>query len=56
MNRREFFIPTAAGALASAYAASLLGPTPTLAQDGQEPLGGQPPWPANDDALDAFMV
>jgi hypothetical protein len=43
MNRREFFIPTAAGALASAYAASLLGPTPTLAQDGQEPLGGQPP-------------
>src|SRR5262249_32775008 len=46
MNRREFFVPTVAGALASAYAASLLDAAsnaPALAQDGQEPLGGQPP-------------
>src|SRR5215470_9061881 len=40
MNRREFFVPTAAGALASA---SLLGPASALAQEGREPLGGQPP-------------
>src|SRR5215470_8923253 len=40
MNRREFFVPTAAGALASA---SLLGPASALAQGGREPLGGQPP-------------
>ena len=43
MNRREFFIPTAAGAIVSAYGASLLSGTLALAQDGQEPLGGQPP-------------
>lgn len=43
MNRRQLFVPTAAGALASAYGASLLaGVTPALAQDGREPLGGQP--------------
>src|SRR5262245_56549429 len=46
MNRREFFVPTAAGALASAYAASLLDVWPVTqphAQDGEEPIGGQPP-------------
>jgi len=45
MNRRQFFVPTAAGALASVYAAQTdLGLiTPVIAQDGQEPLGGQPP-------------
>ena len=46
MNRREFFVPTAASAIASAYAASqtTLGfIAPAFAQDGQEPLGGQPP-------------
>src|SRR5262245_43502467 len=46
MNRREFFVPTAAGALVSAYAASLLDATSisqAFAQDGQEPVGGQPP-------------
>jgi hypothetical protein len=43
MNRREFFVPTASGALASVYGASLLGTTSALAQDGAEPLGGQPP-------------
>jgi len=45
MNRRQFFVPTAAGALASVYAAQTdLGlTTPAIAQDGQEPLGGQPP-------------
>src|SRR6201995_2558494 len=43
MNRREFFVPTAAGALASVYAASVIGTAPASAQDGQEPLGGQPP-------------
>src|SRR5215468_238258 len=43
MNRREFFVPTAAGAFASVSGASLLGPSSAWAQDGQEPLGGQPP-------------
>lgn len=43
MNRPQFFISTAAGAVASAYAAtSLVGVARALAQDGQEPLGGQP--------------
>src|SRR5262245_46793984 len=45
MNRREFFIPTA-GALASAYVAPTLNLgviSSAFAQDGQEPLGGQPP-------------
>jgi hypothetical protein len=32
MNRREFLIPTAAGALASAYGASLLESAPAFAQ------------------------
>jgi hypothetical protein len=46
MNRRQFFAPTAAGAFASALAASqfdlgVFGQA--SAQDGQEPLGGQPP-------------
>ncbi|KGT76439.1 hypothetical protein MA20_27030 [Bradyrhizobium japonicum] len=44
MNRREFFLPTAAGALASVYAASQTGFVAlAIAQDGREPLGGQPP-------------
>jgi hypothetical protein len=46
MNRRQFFVPTAAGAIASVYAASLLDfevAGPAFAQDGKEPLGGQPP-------------
>jgi hypothetical protein len=45
MNRRQFFVPTAAGALPSVYAAQTdFGlTTPAIAQDGQEPLGGQPP-------------
>ena len=46
MNRREFFVPTTAGAVASAYGASLfnaISPTSAQAQAGQEPLGGQPP-------------
>lgn len=46
MNRREFFVTTAAGAIASAYGASLLEGaivTPAFAQSGEEPLGGQPP-------------
>src|SRR5262245_48009735 len=46
MNRRQFFVPTAAGALASAYGASLLDGAlvaRAMAQDGQEPHGGQPP-------------
>src|SRR4051794_16313286 len=43
MNLREFFVPTAAGALASVHGASLLGVASAFAQDGQEPLGGQPP-------------
>src|SRR5262245_58876026 len=46
MNRRQLFVPTAAGALASAYGSSLLNlasVTRALGQDGQEPLGGQPP-------------
>lgn len=44
MNRREFFVPTMSGALASAYGASLLSAasTPALAQDDQAPLGGHP--------------
>src|SRR6201994_3863303 len=46
MNRRQFFIPTAAGAFASALAASQLDlgfVAQVSAQDGEEPLGGQPP-------------
>jgi hypothetical protein len=45
VNRRELFIPTAAGAVASAYGASLFDAwaAPAIAQDGREPLGGQPP-------------
>jgi hypothetical protein len=46
MNRREFFVPTAAGALAASYGATLLDIAPVtsaFAQAGQEPLGGQPP-------------
>src|SRR6516165_6090958 len=46
MNRRQFFVPTTAGAIASVYAASQMDlgiVTPAFAQDGQEPLGGQPP-------------
>src|SRR5690349_14434884 len=46
MNRREFFIPTAAGAVVSAVAASQFDHglvTAASAQDGMEPLGGQPP-------------
>jgi hypothetical protein len=43
MNRRQFFVPTASGALASAFAAPFfVGVAPALAQDGQEPVGGQP--------------
>ncbi len=46
MNRRQFLVPTAAGAFASVAAASqfdlgFIGQA--HAQDGQEPLGGQPP-------------
>jgi hypothetical protein len=46
MNRRQFFVPTAASALAAAYGVSTVSvalTTPALAQEGQEPLGGQPP-------------
>src|SRR5262245_39224293 len=46
MNRRQFFVPTTAGALASAYGAPLIDLAPVtsaLAQGGREPLGGQPP-------------
>ena len=43
MNRREFLVPTVAGALASFHGASWFGAAPALAQDGEEPLGGQPP-------------
>src|SRR3974390_1843974 len=46
MNRRDFFVPTTVGAVASVYGASLFNailPTPAFAQDGKEPLGGQPP-------------
>jgi hypothetical protein len=45
MNRRQFFVPTAASAFASAYAAShlVLPFADASAQDGKEPLGGQPP-------------
>src|SRR5262245_25977968 len=46
MNRRQFFVPTAAGAIASAYGAPLIdlaSVTSALAQGGREPLGGQPP-------------
>ena len=46
MNRRQFLVPTTAGALASTFAASQfdLGfVRQASAQDGQEPLGGQPP-------------
>src|SRR5262249_22399177 len=46
MNRREFLVPAAAGALATTYGASLLDIAPVtsaFAQAGQEPLGGQPP-------------
>ena len=46
MNRRQFLVPTAAGTIASVYAASQMDlgiVTPAFAQDGQEPLGGRPP-------------
>src|SRR6201996_9511720 len=46
MNRRQFFVPTAAGAFTSVAAASQLDLGffgQAHAQDGQEPLGGQPP-------------
>jgi hypothetical protein len=46
MNRRQFFVPTAAGAIAAAYTTSQLDVglvKPVSAQDGKEPLGGQPP-------------
>ncbi|GAB4065388.1 DUF1254 domain-containing protein [Ancylobacter sonchi] len=46
MNRREFLVPTSAGALASlslSNVVSALTPSPAIAEDGQEPLGGQPP-------------
>src|SRR5262245_56691678 len=45
MDRRQFFVPTVAGALASAYGASLLdgvGVSRAFAQQNREPLGGQP--------------
>jgi hypothetical protein len=45
MNRREFFVTTAAGAIASAYGPALLDGalvTTAFAQDGQNPHGGQP--------------
>jgi hypothetical protein len=42
MNRREFFVPTTVGALASAYGASLLSAaaTPALAQESQRQAEG----------------
>jgi hypothetical protein len=45
VNRREFFVPTAAGALATALVASRLefGVEPVMAQDGKRTLGGEPP-------------
>ena len=46
MNRRQFFVPTTAGAVASVVAASQfdLGVVAQAsAQEGTEPLGGQPP-------------
>ncbi|WP_413991707.1 DUF1254 domain-containing protein [Labrys okinawensis] len=46
MNRREFFVPAAAGAIASAFGLAPFGPDligEATAQEGQEPLGGQPP-------------
>src|SRR5262245_26579258 len=45
MNRRQFLNPTVTGALASAYGASLIvgSATRAVAQQGREPLGGQPP-------------
>jgi len=45
MNRREFMVPTAVGALTTAFVATRLdfGLQPVMAQDGQETLGGQPP-------------
>src|SRR5262245_8265545 len=46
MNRRQFFVPTVAGAIAAAYATAQLdlGPvSQASAQDGMQPLGGQPP-------------
>lgn len=45
MKRREFFLTTAAGVVASAYGATLfdgLISTPAFAQSGEDPLGGQP--------------
>ena len=55
MNRRELFVPTAAGALASACGASLLdvaSVTRAMAQGGREPLGGQPPQGATPSVKD----
>lgn len=45
MNRREFMVPTAVGALTTAFVVSRLdfGVAPVMAQDGQLPLGGEPP-------------
>lgn len=43
MNRRDLLIPAAAGALAFVHGASRIGISPAAAQDGREPLGGQPP-------------
>src|ERR1700751_4427071 len=45
MNRREFLVPTAAGAFTSALASQLdlRLIARASAQDGTEPLGGQPP-------------
>lgn len=46
MNRREFLVPATAGAFATAFATPQLDlgfVAPASAQDGQEPLGGQPP-------------
>src|ERR1700749_1506123 len=46
MDRRQFFMSTAAGAFASAVVTSQFDGvyvSTALAPDGQEPLGGQPP-------------
>jgi hypothetical protein len=50
MNRREFLVPTAAGAIAAAALASTIDQA--IAQDGQEPLGGQPPQGATSSVKD----
>lgn len=55
MNRRQFFVPTAAGAVATALAASQIDlgiVSEAFAQDGKEPLGGQPPPGSNSSIKD----